>query len=89
MTTVNVHEAKTNLSRLLDAAAKGEEIIIAKAGKPVARLIPIGKPQRTPGSMQGTFVSDETFFDPLPENELDLWNGEITSRSDPLNPKKR
>lgn len=89
MTTVNIHEAKTNLSRLLDAAAKGEEVIIAKAGKPVARLIPIDKPQRSPGVLQGTFVCDETFFDPLPESELELWSGTISSKSDPLNPKKR
>ena len=89
MTTVNIHEAKTSLSRLLDAAAKGEEVIIAKAGKPVARLIPIGKPERKPGALQGTFVVDEKFFEPLPDNELKLWSGETTSKTDPLTSKKR
>jgi prevent-host-death family protein len=51
MTTVNVHEAKTHLSRLLEAAAAGEEIIIAKAGKPIAKLVPIEKPKREPGRL--------------------------------------
>jgi prevent-host-death family protein len=52
---VNVHEAKTNLSRLLDRVASGEEIVIGKAGKPVARLVPYAapKPKRKPGSMRG------------------------------------
>jgi prevent-host-death family protein len=53
---VNIHEAKTHLSRLVERAAAGEEIIIGKAGKPVARLVPYkqsGPPERKPGSMRG------------------------------------
>ena len=70
METVNVHEAKTHLSKLLQRVAKGEEIIIAKAGKPVARLIPeTRKKKRTLGTMQGKFVVPEDFNEPLPELE--------------------
>ncbi|MFN0302362.1 MAG: type II toxin-antitoxin system Phd/YefM family antitoxin [Burkholderiales bacterium] len=46
MLTVNIHDAKTHFSRLVDQAAAGEEIVIAKAGKPVARLMPLARPQR-------------------------------------------
>jgi prevent-host-death family protein len=82
MIEMNVHEAKTNLSKLLDAAQAGEEVIIARAGKPVARLVAIEVPKRVPGTMKGLFELDETFFDPLPEEELQLW--ENWSESDPL-----
>jgi prevent-host-death family protein len=72
MSMVNVHEAKTNLSQLLDRAYAGEEIIIAKRGKPYARLCPIEpvKP-RSPGLLHGEL--DDSFFDPLPEEELAEW----------------
>jgi prevent-host-death family protein len=69
--TVNVHAAKTHLSRLLDRVARGEEIIIARAGKPVARLAPLEPVERPLGFVEGTF--DESFFDPLPEEELAAW----------------
>ena len=82
MIEMNVHEAKTNLSKLLDAAQAGEEVIIARAGKPVARLVAIEVPKRVPGTMKGLFELDESFFDPLPEEELQLW--ENWSESDPL-----
>lgn len=74
-TTVNVHEAKTHLSRLLERAHAGEEIILAKAGKPYARLMPLPAEagQRTPGRLGGR-VGD-AFFEPLPEDELDAWEG--------------
>lgn len=73
---VNVHEAKTHLSRLLDRAQAGEEIIVAKAGHPVARLMPLerGAPVRRPGGLDGT-VPDDDFFEPLPEDELAAWEG--------------
>lgn len=72
---VNVHEAKTQLSKLLDQAHAGAEIIVAKAGKPYARLVPLdpGPPARRPGGLDGS-VGDE-FFDPLPESELAAWEG--------------
>lgn len=73
MLTVNVHEAKTNFSALLDRAHAGEEIIVAKAGKPFARLVPLSTPaERVPGRYPGTIPSE--FFDPLPEDELEAWN---------------
>ena len=76
MTTVNVHEAKTNLSQLLVRVEAGEEVVIARNGKPVARLVsckPRGKPQF--GAMKGQIEIDDNFFDPLPEEELRLWEG--------------
>jgi len=72
MTTVNVHEAKTHLSRLLEAVAAGEEIIIAKAGKPVAKLVPVEQSRRKPGALKGTFIMNDTFFEPLPDDLLDV-----------------
>ena len=72
MSIVNVHEAKTHLSRLLERVRAGEEIVIAKNGAPYARLVPIEPAQaRTPGLLQGRI--DEAFFDPLPEEELEVW----------------
>ena len=77
MKTVNIHEAKTHLSKLVERVSKGEEIIIAKAGKPVARLVREmpGKHQRALGTMRGKFVVPEDFNDPLPEFER-LFYGE-------------
>jgi prevent-host-death family protein len=69
---VNVHDAKTQLSRLLERAHAGEEIIIAKNGEPYARLVPLEKPKpRTPGLLSGKV--EDSFFEPLPETELDAW----------------
>ena len=70
---VNVHEAKTHLSRLLEEAHAGKEIILAKAGKPYARLMPLSAPPtcRQPGRLQGRL--DASFFEPLPAEELDAW----------------
>ncbi|MGE5603350.1 MAG: type II toxin-antitoxin system Phd/YefM family antitoxin [Nitrososphaerales archaeon] len=70
--TVNVHQAKTHLSRLLARVQAGEEIVIANAGRPVARLVPVGaKPaKRVPGSAAGHFVVPDDFDDPLPEEIL-------------------
>ncbi len=71
-TTVNIHEAKTHLSKLLQRVMNGEEIIIAKAGKPVARLLPITEApaQRVPGIDAGKVVIAPDFDDPLPEFDL-------------------
>lgn len=71
---VNVHDAKTHFSRLLDRAHAGEEIILAKAGKPYARLVPLEKPKvvRKPGGLKAS-IPDGFFFDPLPEEELRAW----------------
>ena len=71
---INVHEAKTHLSRLLDQAHAGEEIILAKAGKPYARLMPLAATgKRRPGRLAGR-VSDQ-FLEPLDEDELSAWDG--------------
>ena len=73
MTMVNVHEAKTQFSRLLDRAHAGEEIIIAKAGKPFARLVPLADPEeRVPGWYPERIP--DSFYDQLPESELEAWN---------------
>ena len=69
---INVHEAKTQFSRLLDKAHAGEEIVLYKAGKPYARLVPL-KPA---GTRSLGFLSGEVgpeFFEPLPQTELDAW----------------
>jgi prevent-host-death family protein len=72
MTTVNVHQAKTHLSRLLERVAAGEEVVIARAGRPVARLVPInGEEPRKPGLAKGRLT--EAFFEPLPADQLDAW----------------
>jgi prevent-host-death family protein len=67
---VNVHEAKTHFSRLLDRAAAGEEIVLAKAGKPVARLVPLASrgARRVPGSAKGIIVLRKNFDAPLPRS---------------------
>jgi prevent-host-death family protein len=72
-TIVNVHQAKTQFSRLLKRAHEGEVIVLAKAGKPYARLVPLEESQpRIPGIAEGRI--DKTFFEPLPESELKAWN---------------
>jgi prevent-host-death family protein len=80
MTVVTIHQAKTNLSKLIERAKAGEEIIIAKGKEPVARLAPIAKEsgKRIPGLMKGKWpdLPPEFFFDPLPEEELRAWEGE-------------
>ncbi|KAA3656805.1 MAG: type II toxin-antitoxin system Phd/YefM family antitoxin [Chloroflexi bacterium] len=72
MTIVNIHEAKTHLSKLLLRVMSGEEIIIAKAGKPIAILSPIQqkKARRTPGNDAGQVVIKSNFDDPLPEFDV-------------------
>jgi prevent-host-death family protein len=65
---VNIHSAKTHLSRLLERVRLGEEVILAKAGKPIARLVPLAETamQRLPGSAQGVIAIGEDFDEPLP-----------------------
>jgi prevent-host-death family protein len=76
MATVNIHEAKTHLSALLDRVVAGEEIIIAKAGRPIARLSPVaGLGPRTPGALKGKFRLTDAFFEPLSDDELAAWEG--------------
>ncbi len=72
---VNIHEAKTHLSKLLERVALGEEVIIAKAGKPVAKLVAIesAPKQRILGTAKGEFVVPDDFNDPLPKEIEDLF----------------
>jgi prevent-host-death family protein len=72
---VNIHEAKTHLSKLLERVALGEEVIIAKAGKPVAKLVPLSDQPKTRilGSAKGEFVVPDDFNDPLPKEIEDLF----------------
>jgi len=74
---VNIHEAKTHLSELLVRVKEGEEIIIAKAGKPIARLVPVGErpARRVPGSAKGKVTIAPDFDAPLPEAILREFEG--------------
>ncbi|AJY03061.1 type II toxin-antitoxin system Phd/YefM family antitoxin [Burkholderia sp. SIMBA_043] len=77
MQTVNIHEAKTQFSRLVDAAAAGEEIVIAKAGKPTARLVPIEKTKVTRrfGGLKGKVRIRDDFDAPLPDDLIAAFEG--------------
>ena len=76
MIKVDVHEAKTNLSRLIAKVEAGEEVVIARRGTPVARIVRVRKQgKRQFGSMKGRIKLDDSFFDPLPEEELAAWEG--------------
>lgn len=83
MKSVNTHEAKTQLSRLLRRVAAGEEITIANRGVPVARLVPVPpeKAQRVLGIYRGQFTVPDDFDAPLPEDLLALFEGRTPKRS--------
>jgi prevent-host-death family protein len=76
---VNIHEAKTNLSKLLARVASGEEVVIAKAGIPVAKLVPVKKTpiERVFGSAKGDFTLPDDFNDPDPDIENLFYNGPL------------
>jgi prevent-host-death family protein len=73
--TVNVHEAKTHLSRLLERVAQGEEVVIARAGKPVAKLIPLPPVERAPGRLRGKISIAPDFDAPLPDDLQKAFEG--------------
>jgi prevent-host-death family protein len=75
--TVNLYEAKTQLSKLVERAARGEEVVIAKAGQPKARLVPLARPRppRTPGAWKGRVVISPDFDAPLPDEVLEAFEG--------------
>ena len=79
--TVTVHEAKTHLSRLLRRVAAGEEIVIAKAGTPIARLVPAGEPRRARvlGTEQGRIRVADDFDTPLPPEVLEAFEGDSSA----------
>jgi prevent-host-death family protein len=75
MKTVTIHEAKTNLSKLIEQACQGEEVVIARGSNPVVRLVPIGdaKGRRQPGALRGKLHVGPEFFEPLTDEELERW----------------
>jgi len=75
MKTVTIHDAKTNLSKLIQEACEGEEIVISRGDEPVVRLVALAdaKGRRKPGSFKGKFKVGREFFEPLPEEELKAW----------------
>jgi len=89
MPTYTVHEAKTHLSKLIERAERGEEVIIARGDKPAVRMTAVEKGERKKGRRPGAYKDelpdfpDSFFFDPLDDDELRLWEGE-GSDTDPL-----
>ena len=77
METVNVHEAKTHFSRLLDRVQEGQEFVIAKAGRPVARLGPLARPgkKRRLGLLDGKFRVPDDFNEPLADEVIAAFEG--------------
>ncbi len=76
---VKIHQAKSQLSKLIAAVEAGEEVTIARGDKPVVKLVlagPSPKKARVPGRLKGKIALTDAFFDPLPDDELALWNGE-------------
>ena len=81
---MNIHEAKTHFSKLIEEVERGEEIVIARAGKPVAKLVPVeaDPPPRKLGFLKGQIWISEDFDDPLPWDE---WLNDPNDPNDPLN----
>ena len=77
MTTVDVRVASRSLSRLLERVAAGEEVVLTRKGKPVARLVPVHvRPRRrVPGTYRGRIEIDDSFYEPLPAEVLDAFEG--------------
>ncbi|MGF7150457.1 prevent-host-death family protein [Sphingomonas zeicaulis] len=75
MAQFSVHDAKTNLSKLIATALAGEEVIIARGSVPAVRLVPV-KPlgRRQFGALKGKIAMDDRFNEPLPDDELEGWN---------------
>jgi prevent-host-death family protein len=76
---INIAEAKAKLSSLLDQVLAGEEVVIARAGKPLARLVPVDSvTRRTPGTWRGLKISNEALFEPMDPEDLDAAEGKHT-----------
>jgi prevent-host-death family protein len=75
MKTFTIHEAKTNLSKLIEQACQGEEVVIARGPEPVVRLVPIAdvKGRRQPGALRGKLRVGPDFFEPLADEEIARW----------------
>ena len=78
MTVFTVHEAKTNLSKLIAEALEGGEVVIARGKVPAVKLVPVDQPPRKRqfGALKGKIAIDQRFFEPLPEDELRAWEGD-------------
>ena len=76
MPHVTVHVAKTQLSRLIERALAGEDIVIARGKQPVVRIVPVNEPPvgRKFGALKGRATVTDAFFEPLPDSELDAWD---------------
>lgn len=79
MSTVNIHKAKTHFSRLIEDVKEGNEVVIAKAGEPVAKLVPINpkKPVRKPGFLKGRINIADDFDATLPADVLNAFEGRL------------
>ncbi len=75
MQRVTIHAAKTHLSKLIEAALNGEEIVIAKGSKPVVRLVPVTRGAFRIGLLAGELGAAPDFFEPMDAGDLDLWEG--------------
>ena len=75
MQQFTIHAAKTNLSKLIEAALRGEEVVIAKGSKPVVRLVPVVKGAFKVGLLKWKLGTGPDFFEPMEEDDLDLWEG--------------
>jgi len=76
MTVVTVHEAKTNLSKLIAEAMAGGEVVIARGTVPAVRLVPVNAPgKRRFGALRGKIAVDARFAEPLPDDEIAAWQG--------------
>jgi prevent-host-death family protein len=75
MASISVYQARAELSRLIERALAGEEIVISRRGKPTVRLLPIepARPRRKPGALKGLFEVPASFFDPLPDEIIDAF----------------
>jgi prevent-host-death family protein len=75
METITIHKAKTNLSRLIEKACQGEDVVISRGSKPVVRLVAIDdkRGRRKPGAWKGKIKLGPEFFEPLPAEELEGW----------------
>jgi prevent-host-death family protein len=76
MKVVNVHAAKSNLSKLIEEATKGEEIVIARGSEPVVKLVPVHRPEakRQFGSLKGRLVVPDDFMEALTNEEVEAWH---------------
>ena len=75
MQQVSIHAAKTNLSKLIEAALNGEEVVIAKGSKPIIRLVPISQATFQIGLLKGQLGDAPDFLSPMEEDDLKLWEG--------------